>query len=88
MENVSIKTFVQWRRDIKGNGTVLCSLNFGKGCPNYGIQTTGKFFFFFFLLLFKLNNELTRKRLCRCSMYVVSIIPKQDKSTNTFFSTE
>jgi len=25
MENVSIKTFLQWRRDIKGNGTVLCS---------------------------------------------------------------
>jgi len=25
MENVSNKTFLQWRRDIKGNGTVLCS---------------------------------------------------------------
>jgi len=25
MENVSIKTFLQWSRDIKGNGTVLCS---------------------------------------------------------------
>jgi len=24
-ENVSIKTFLQWRRDSKGNGTVLCS---------------------------------------------------------------
>ena len=24
-ENVSIKTFLQWKRDIKGNGTVLCS---------------------------------------------------------------
>jgi len=24
MENVSIKTFLQWRRDIKGNGTALC----------------------------------------------------------------
>ena len=24
-ENVSIKTFLQWRRDIKGNETVLCS---------------------------------------------------------------
>ena len=23
--NVSIKTFLQWRRDIKGRGTVLCS---------------------------------------------------------------
>jgi len=26
MENVPIKTFLQWRRDIKGNGTVLCLL--------------------------------------------------------------
>jgi len=25
MEKVSINTFLQWRRDIKGNGTVLCS---------------------------------------------------------------
>jgi len=25
MKNVSINTFLQWRRDIKGNGTVLCS---------------------------------------------------------------
>jgi len=24
-ENVSINTFLQWRRDIKENGTVLCS---------------------------------------------------------------
>jgi hypothetical protein len=24
-ENISIKTFLQWRRDIKGNGTVLRS---------------------------------------------------------------
>ena len=24
-KNVPIKTFLQWRRDIKGNGTVLCS---------------------------------------------------------------
>ena len=24
-ENVSVKTFLQWRRDIKGNGTGLCS---------------------------------------------------------------
>jgi hypothetical protein len=27
-----------------------------------------------------LNNKLTRRRLCRCSIYVVNIIPKQDKS--------
>jgi len=33
------------------------------------------------MILFVLNNELTRKRLCRCSIYVVNIIPKQDKST-------
>ena len=25
MENISIKTFLQCRRDIKGNGTALCS---------------------------------------------------------------
>ena len=25
MESVSIEIFLQWRRDIKGNGTVLCS---------------------------------------------------------------
>ena len=25
-KNISIKTFLQWRRDIKGNWTVLCSL--------------------------------------------------------------
>jgi len=24
MANASIKIFLQWRRDIKGNGTVLC----------------------------------------------------------------
>ena len=27
MENCSIKTFLQWRRDIKGNKVVLCSPN-------------------------------------------------------------
>ena len=37
---------------------------------------------------FVLNNELTRKRLCRCSIYVINIIPKQNKSTKPFFSTE
>jgi len=31
-----------------------------------------------------LNNELTWKRLCRCSIYVVNIIPKQNKSTKHF----
>ena len=33
------------------------------------------------VILFVLNDELTRKRLCRCSIYVVNIIPKQNKST-------
>jgi len=33
------------------------------------------------MILFVLNNELTQKRLCRCSIYVVNIIPKQNKST-------
>jgi len=30
---------------------------------------------------FVLNNDLTWKRLCRCSIYVVNVIPKQNKST-------
>ena len=34
--------------------------------------------------LFVLNNELTWKRLCRCSIYVVNIIPKQNNSTKHF----
>ena len=37
---------------------------------------------------FVLNNELSRKRLCRCSVYAVNIISKQNKSINTFFSNE
>jgi hypothetical protein len=32
-------------------------------------------------ILCVLNNELTWKRLCRCSIYVVNVIPKQNKST-------
>jgi hypothetical protein len=28
-----------------------------------------------------LNYELARRGLCRCSIYVVNIIPKQNKST-------
>ena len=34
-ENFSIRKFLQWRRDIKGNGTVLCSptaAGLGMGC--------------------------------------------------------
>jgi len=44
-ENVSIKTFLQWRRDIKGNGTVLCSpttTGLWQGMPCHGIQAAGK----------------------------------------------
>ena len=64
MENVSINTFLQWRRDIKGNGTLLCSPttgDFGKGCPYHGIQVTGKTKKKKYVILFVLNNELTRK---------------------------
>ena len=54
-------------------------LDFGNGCPYHGIQATGekkkK------IILFVLNNELTWKRLCRCSIYVVNIISTQSKST-------
>ena len=59
-------------------------LDFGKRWPYHGIQVTGKkkggggkkn------TILFVLNNELTWKRLCRCSIYIVNIIPKQNKST-------
>jgi hypothetical protein len=59
-ENVSIKTFLQWRRDIKENGTVLCSSNtdgLGKGCPYHGIKATGKTERK--KILFVLNNYLT-----------------------------
>ena len=38
MENVSIETFLQWRRDIKGN-------EMGYACRlllDFGIQATGK----------------------------------------------
>jgi len=33
------------------------------------------------VILFVLNNELTRKRLCRCSIYFVNITSKQNNST-------
>ena len=33
------------------------------------------------MILCVLNNELASKILCRCSIYVVNIIPKQNKST-------
>jgi len=33
------------------------------------------------MILCVLNNELSLKRLCRCSIYVVNIIPKQNNYT-------
>jgi len=59
-ENVSIKTFLQWRRDIKGNGTVLCSpttAGLWQGIPlpwNTSDRQKGGD-----VILFALNNELT-----------------------------
>jgi hypothetical protein len=55
-------------------------LDFGKGCPYRGIQATGKTKKKY-MILFVLNNELTCKRLRRCSIYLANIIPKQNKST-------
>jgi len=63
--NVSINMFLQWRRDIKGNGTVLCSptaVGHWQGMPlpwnardrqNKTKQTKKN------MILFVLNNELT-----------------------------
>jgi len=53
--------FLQWRRDIKGNGNVLCSLTtagLGKECPYHGIQATDKTKKNY-IIMFVLNNELT-----------------------------
>jgi len=61
MENVSINTFLQWRRDIKKNGTVLCSLTtvgLWQGMPlpwNASDGQNEKKY----MILFVLNNELT-----------------------------
>jgi hypothetical protein len=41
-----------------------------------------------YMILFVVNNKLTWKRLCRCSIYVVNIIPKHSKSTKHILSTE
>ena len=82
-ENVSIKTFLQWRRDIEGSGTVLClptaaGLWQGMSLPwNTSDRQNQKYY----MILFVLNNELTWKRLCRYSIYVVNIVSKQNKST-------
>ena len=78
-----------WRHFFKGEEisreTELCYarrllLDFGKGCPYHGIKATGKTKKKK-VILFLLNIELTWKRLCRCSIYVVNIIYKQSKST-------
>jgi len=61
MENVSIKTFLQWRRDIKGNGNVLCSptaAGLWQGMPlpwNTSDRQNEKKKY---VILFVLNNEL------------------------------
>jgi hypothetical protein len=61
MEIVSIKTFLQWRRDMKGNGTVPLSpanvgLWQGMSLPwnTRDRQNRKKY-----IILFVLNNELT-----------------------------
>jgi hypothetical protein len=56
MENVSIKTFLQGRRAIKGNGTVLCSpTTAGLWQPwNTSDRQNKKKY----MILFILNNEL------------------------------
>ena len=84
-ENVSINTFLQWRRDIKGNGTVLCSptaAGLWQGLPlPWNASDRQNRNIYIYMILFVLNNELIWKRLCRCSVYVVNITPKQNKST-------
>ena len=70
MENVSIKTFLYWRRDMKGNGTVICSpttAGLWQEMPlswNTSDRQNEKNY----VILFVLNNELTWKLLCRCSI--------------------
>jgi len=60
-ENVSIKPFLQWRRDIKGDGTVLCSpttAGLWQGIPlpwNTSDRQNGEGN----MILFVLNNEIT-----------------------------
>jgi len=85
-ENVSIKTFLQWRRYIKGNETELCPLTSTGLRQRMSLpwntsdrQNKKK------NILCVLNNELTWKRLCRCSIYVVNIIPKYNKYTKHIF---
>jgi hypothetical protein len=83
-EKVSIKVFLRWRRDIKGNGTVLCSPTtaglWQRDAPTMEYKRQAKRQKKY-IIFFVLNNALTWKRLCRCSIYVVNIILKQNKST-------
>jgi hypothetical protein len=57
MENVSIKTFLQWRRDIKGNGTVLC-WTLARDAPTMEYKRQAKLKKNY-MILFVLNDELT-----------------------------
>jgi len=61
MENVSIKTFLQWRRDIKGNVTVLCSpttAGLWQGVPLPYNTSDRKNEKKNYMILFVVNNEL------------------------------
>jgi len=77
-----------FRRDIKGSGTVPCSptavvVGLGQGMLvpwNTSDRQNGGKKEKKIMILFVLNNELTRTRL-RCSIYVVNIVSKQNKST-------
>ena len=88
-ENVPINTFLQTRRDIKGNGTVLCSpttVGLWQGMPlpwnASDRQNEKKKYMIFFVL----NNEFTIKRLCRCSIYFVNVTSKQNKPSKHIHS--
>jgi len=83
-EKVSIETFLQWRRDMKGSGIVQCSptaTGFWQGMPLPWNRSNRQNWKKRNVILFVLNNELKWKRLCICSIYVVNIISKQNKST-------
>jgi len=57
-ENVSTKTFLQWRKDIKGNGTAICSpttAGFWQGMTLATVKTGRKKHIIFCVL----SNELT-----------------------------
>ena len=52
-------------------------LDFGKWCPYHGIQRQAKRKKWHYFVC--VNSELTWKRLCRCSIYAVNIIPEHNK---------